>query len=269
MKRALDIREDIFRECMGRRITGVLIAEAGGVLSGIHRAREMMESLDLFFESDLAAGSTLDAGQEIARVMGNPIQIAMAEDRIIGALSKASGIATAAHKARVSAGSRCQVVSGGWKKMPLEIKDLIRQAASDGGIDVRISEKPFVYLDKNYIRILGGVKQAVQTVGFLDRAVVIQVRGETGEIEEEAVEAAQAGAAVVMVDTGRPEQLSEVARALNNKGLRKRVRIAFSGNISLNDLGNLSRMDLDIVDIGYAIMDAPSLPMRFDVIEVV
>lgn len=150
--------------------------------------------------------------------------------------------------------------------MPFEIKELVRQAVRDGGIDARISEEPFVYLDKNYVRILGGVSNAVRAVLPLNRSVVVQIRGETGSVVEEASEAAHVGADVLMVDTGRWEHLKEVIQALKDKGLRSRVRVAFAGNVTLEHLDALAQMDVDIVDIGYAILDAPCLPMRFDVI---
>ncbi|MFH1242225.1 MAG: hypothetical protein V1689_07660 [Pseudomonadota bacterium] len=263
-----DIREEIFAAHLDRSVTGVVTAEASGVLSGINRARQAMESLGLIFSTDLTDGSEVVEGQEIARVKGDPVHIAMAEEQIIGILSKPSGIATAAHQARLRVDSRCRVVAGGWKKMPLQIKDLIRDAVRHGGIHPRISENPFVYLDKNYVRILGGVKQAVQNSVSLGREIVVQVRGETGPVEDEAVAAAQAGAGVVMVDTGRQDHLSRVIGKLENKGLRFKVKIAFAGNIKLEELDTLCQMEPDIVDIGYAILDGPCLPFRFDVVRV-
>ena len=152
--------------------------------------------------------------------------------------------------------------------MPMEIKDQIRNAALDGGIDVRISPKPFVYLDKNYVRILGGIKRSIQAVLSLEKSVAIQVRGETDTIGNEAVEAAETGAEVIMVDTGRQEDAGDVIHALKEKDLRDRVLVAFAGNIVLDELGSIGQLGLDVVDIGYAILDAPCLPMRFDVIEV-
>lgn len=263
-----DIRENIFVDHLDRSVTAVVMAEAAGVLSGINRGRSAMESLGLTFSTIFSEGDKIHMGQEIARVMGTPVQIAMAEEQIIGALSKSSGVATAARQAKTRVNSRCRVVSGGWKKMPLEIKDLIREAVHHGGIHQRILEGPFVYLDKNYVRILGGVRRAVQSAVSLGREIVVQVRGETGPVEEEAVAAAQAGAGVVMVDTGQQDDLSRVIRTLATKGLRSRVKIAFAGNITLEELDTLSQMDLDAVDIGYAVLDAPCLPMRFDVIKV-
>jgi len=268
MEGASDIRYEIFRDSPASRVTATLIVERGGVLSGLKRASASVESLGLRFSSDFSDGGSVREGQEIARVSGNPVQIAMAEECIIGTLSKSSGIATAARRARQETHPRCRVVSGGWKKMPIEIKDHIRKAALDGGIDVRILRKPFVYLDKNYVRMLGGIKRAIQAALPLERPVVIQVRGETDRISNEAVEAAETGAKVIMVDTGRQEDAGDVTRALNENDLRRRVRVAFAGNIALEDLGSINRLGLDVVDIGYAILDAPCLPMRFDVIDV-
>lgn len=266
MERASDIRHRIFQGHMGRNVTAVLIAEASGILSGIRAASALMTTLGLNLVSHLSDGGNVDVGQKVLEVAGNPLQIAEAEEQIIGALSKSSGIATAAHQARHQAGSSLQVVSGGWKKMPVEIKNLVRQAVRDGGIEARISEGLFVYLDKNYVRILGGIREAVEIGLSLTREVVVQIRGETASVEDEAVAAAEAGASVLMVDTGRHEHLDGVIEALKGKGLRAGVRIAFAGEILLDQIKTLVQMDLDIVDIGYAILDAPCLPMRFDVI---
>jgi nicotinate-nucleotide pyrophosphorylase (carboxylating) len=263
----VDIREDIFRKQLFRQITGVLVAEQAGVLSGIQRACYIMEALGLSFASNLKDGSALGHGQEIVRVTGNPVQMAQAEERVIGALSKFSGIATAAKSALQKANEKFKVVAGGWKKMPFELKEPIQQAIRDGGVNPRMSDEPFIYLDKNYVRMLGGVRKAVEAAVVFKRMIVTQIRGETMAIAKEAIEAANAGAHVVMVDTGNHEDLRAVTHALRENGLRSRVKIAFAGNIRLNDLGALAQFDLDVVDIGYAILDAPCLPMRFDVVD--
>jgi len=263
-----DIREEIFHSRISKRVTAVLVAEAAGVISGIERAAGMARELGLEFRSGLSNGHSVEPGQEIARLAGNPVQITRAEEVLIGTLSKSSGIATSARRARVSARGRFLVVSGGWKKMPNEIKELVREAVRDGGLETRIMDQPFVYLDKNYVRIFRGIAGAIEAVSGLGRAVVVQVRGETAPIDEEAVHAAEGGASVVMVDTGNREHLAGVSKALKNHGLRDRTRIAFAGNVSLDELEGLSSEDVDLVDIGYAILDAPCLPIRFDVVSV-
>jgi nicotinate-nucleotide pyrophosphorylase (carboxylating) len=263
-----DIRTEIFRRDMTKRVTAVLIAEDKGIISGIERAEELARDMRLEFSSSLRNGDGVEPDVEIARVVGDPVQMARAEEVLIGTLSKSSGIATRARQALISAGERCQVISGGWKKMPQEIKELVRQAVSDGGLEARIMSQPFLYIDKNYVRMLGGIGGAMEAVSHLGRGVVIQTRGETASVGEEAVLAVDRGASVVMVDTGVREHLAEVSKALRNHGLRDRARIAFAGNISIDQIESLSREDVDLVDIGYAIVDAPCLPIRFDVVSV-
>jgi nicotinate-nucleotide pyrophosphorylase (carboxylating) len=145
---------------------------------------------------------------------------------------------------------------------------MLRQAVGDGGLDFRISQQPFIYLDKNYVRILGGVANATKIAVRPGHRVIVQVRGEAGPMDEESVAAAYAGAEIVMIDTGRREDIPLVSDALRSRGLRSKVQIAFSGNILLDDIEGICRMDVDILDIGYAILDAPCLPMHFDVIGV-
>jgi nicotinate-nucleotide pyrophosphorylase (carboxylating) len=236
------------------------------VLSGIESVNLFMESEGLSFSTTLYDGSRVDEGETIATATGNPFRIVKAEEHVIGMLSKPSGIATAARKAMQKACGCYQVVSGGWKKMPGEIKEPIRQAVRHGGIRARISEQPFVYLDKNYVRILGGVGKAIKAVLPLNRKIVIQVRGENCAVEDETLEAVKAGANVVMVDTGSFEDLILASNSLKANRLRSKVRLAFAGNLTFDNLEALTQMDVDIVDIGYAILDAPCLPIRFDVV---
>ena len=239
------------------------------MLSGIERARLIAEELGLVFATDARDGQTVVSGTVAVTVTGSPIQISKAEELVLGALSKSSGIATAARKAKAAVGSRCRVVCGGAtgsKTMPSEIKEIVRQAVIDGGLDVRMLDQPFVYLDKNYVRILGGVKRALEAVAHLGRPTVIQVRGKLQPIDDEGLLAAQGGAKVIMVDTGKSADLGSVLRTLRENGLRSSVEVAFSGNIELDDIETISRAGADVLDIGYAILDAPCLPVRFDVL---
>ncbi|RJX33848.1 MAG: quinolinate phosphoribosyl transferase [Desulfarculus sp.] len=261
-----DIRRHIFAGRLDQALSAVLLAETAGVVSGLERARDLAQELGLGFASSLRDGQEVAAGGELARLTGNPLQLTRAEELLIGALSKASGIATAARRAQRLAGPRLRVVAGGVKKMPPELKDLVRRAIEDGGAAVRMAEHPFVYLDKNYVHMLGGIKQALQAAEGLPGSRIIQVRGETEPIAQEAIEAARAGAGLIMVDTGARQDAAAVSRGLRQAGLRGQVQVAFAGEISLADLPDLAKLDLDAVDIGYAIVDAPCLPMRLDLL---
>ena len=262
-----DIRQRIFDGHQYRLLRARITAEKAGVLSGMTRAKELAAKTRVSFDSTLADGQRVAAGQVVATLAGTPFYIVRAEELLLGELSKTSGIATRARQALEGANGHFMVVCGAFKKMPHAIKDQIRQAVAHGGLRMRMAPHPFVYVDKNYVRILGGVAGAMEAVAPLERPVVIQLRGELEPIAQEAITAARMGAATLMVDTGDLNDLEAVSQALRGEGLREGVKLAFAGNLRLEDLPGLAGRDVDAVDIGYSVVDAPCLPMRFDVIK--
>lgn len=260
-----DIRQRIFDGHQDRMLRARITAEKAGVLSGLARARELAAKTGVDFTSSLADGEEVAAGQTVATLSGTPFYIVRAEELLLGELSKTSGIATQARRALQGAQGRFIVVCGAFKKMPHALKSQIRQAVAHGGLRMRMAPHPFVYVDKNYVRILGGVAKAMEAVLPLERPVVIQLRGEFEPITQEAITAARMGAATLMVDTGNLDDLDAASAALRAEGLRQQVKLAFAGNLRLMDLPGLAAHDLDAVDIGYSVVDAPCLPMRFDV----
>ena len=61
--------------------------------------------------------------------------------------------------------------------------------------------------------------------------------------------------------------MAAVARKLVQTGLRSRVELAFGGGVSIEKIGILKTLDVDIVDVGRRIVDAPLLDMRLEIID--
>jgi nicotinate-nucleotide pyrophosphorylase (carboxylating) len=151
--------------------------------------------------------------------------------------------------------------------MPVELKEAIRSAIALGGADFRISSSPFIYLDKNYVRMLGGIEKSLQAVSHLvDYKKAIQIKGNQRDVAGEAVAAAQYGANIIYIDSGKPEDINAVSKALCEKGLRQGVEIAFGGNVRIKDIDDLKAMDVDKLCIGRQIIDAPLLDLKMEVI---
>jgi nicotinate-nucleotide pyrophosphorylase (carboxylating) len=256
-----DPRETIFAGIADHTFVAALIADDEGIVSPLPAAVEAAQQLGLQIEFALQETGYVRPGDEILRFRGTPMQIALAEDQVIGLLAKASGIATAARRFVDRAQGSPRIVSGAWKKLPLSVKDTIRSAITAGGADPRIATWPFVYLDKNFVTMLGGPERTLDAVvGMKDHRKVIQL-----DDPEFAVAAARAGADVVFIDSGRAEDVQMAARHLRDAGLRDRVELAFGGGVQLDDIDALKRIDVDTVDVGRAIVDAPLLDMRLRV----
>jgi len=263
----VDIREEILKNMHSKCVTASILSDGDGVIAGSYLVRNESEKAGLSLQFVVEDGSRVNRGDEVLRITGSPKQILAAEEVFIGLLAKSSGIATNADKFVKAAGGRLQVVSGAWKKMPGALKDVIRNAITLGGASPRMVTGPFVYLDKNCIEMLGGIRKSLDAVAHLENhKKVLQIKGRYGDIAAEACEAAESGADIVFVDTGETYDLASVARKLVQAGLRSRVELAFGGGVSIEKIGILKTLDVDIVDVGRQIVDAPLLDMRLEII---
>jgi nicotinate-nucleotide pyrophosphorylase (carboxylating) len=261
-----DLRAEILKNAGGKRIAAVIIADDQGILSGVHGVKEEAERLGLSLESILEEGRSVEKGEEIAKISGTPVKIALAEDVLMGLISKPSGIATAARRFVDKAGQRPKIVAGAWKKMPGSLKEMIRNAVATGGASYRISDAPFIYLDKNYVKMLGGIKESLEAVAHLEGyQKVLQLKNGNNDIISEALEAVEYGAAIVFIDTGQVSHVKKVIDRLNQTGMRDKVKIAFGGGVSLEHINELKVLDIDILDIGRQIIDAPLLDMKMEI----
>lgn len=264
----MELREFLFEPLRDKRYAFVIRAREQGILSGMSKLQELAAGLELEEISAAEEGSLLSPGEVVFAAQGDAEMVARAEELLMGAIGKPSGVATAA-AAIVKKAHPVKVVCGAWKKVSQAVKGDLRQAVMASGAGLRMSEQPFVYLDKNYIRMFGGVAEAVTRAKQYDenRLVVAQLRGELGDILAEARSAVEAGAGILMVDTGRLEDLQAVLRAAVAEGWRHKVQVAFAGGVSSEELEQIIGINPDIIDVGRAILDAPLLDFSLDVVD--
>ncbi len=263
-----DLRDTIFASLENQIFTAEVRVTSEGLVCGVELARRKVEELGCEVLLDVEDGALSGPDSPILVFRGTAKAVAMAEDCVPGAIAKFSGIARAARRARDLAAGKLRVVSGAAKKMPSEIKDQVRHAIHCGGGSGRIADRPFVYLDKNYVRIFGGVRQTLTAVaGMHGYTRVIQLRGLIEDIAEEARGALEMGADILMIDTGRLADLDMVASLVRETARRDTTTIAFAGDIDLNDIPQIATHDVDILDIGRAVIDAPMVDIKFDVVQ--
>ena len=106
----------IFSEHIRKTVRAALTAERAGVLTGTEAAKAQADELGIELELCKADGEELMHGERIGTLVAAAKQVALAEERMIGALAKASGIATAARTAVLMADGRAEIVSGSWKR---------------------------------------------------------------------------------------------------------------------------------------------------------
>ncbi|MEN6313681.1 MAG: quinolinate phosphoribosyl transferase [Clostridiaceae bacterium] len=261
-----DIRDIIFRDIIDREFRALLIPEREGCLSGVSEAEKQAEEIGIKLTLFAKEGESVTEGTPVGELTATPKKIALSEEKIIGTLSKFSGIATAARRAVALANGKIHIVSGSWKKMPPSIKDGVRRAIVSGGASFRICDTPMIYLDKNYISMLGSIPLALAAVkDYTGYTRVIQIKGRQLSIEKETVQALENGCGILMVDTGRLDDLVCCSEIVKKLGKRNDVKIAFAGGVKLDKIKELAAYDIDILCIGKEIVDAPLLDIKLDV----
>ena len=263
----IDLRDVIFENKEDEIYLAALVSEEAGLVAGTDLLKKRGEAVGVKYLSLLKEGARVGPETVIAKFTGRPKQIAVCEDILIGCIAKYSGVASAAEKMVRLSNKKTRLVCGAWKKMPGEIREFLRSAVAVGGLKTRIVDEPFIYLDKNYVRLFGGIKEALQAVSKIgDKRKVIQVRGETAAIAEEVLAAITGGAHVLMVDTGRLDDLRTAVTTLRREGKRGLVKLAFAGGIGFAEMPALAGEDIDILDIGRTVIDALLLDIRLDVL---
>lgn len=265
-----DLRDSIFRSLEGREFIASVYMRAPGLVCGVDYACDTLFALDCRVLHALTDGAEAVVTDPILVFSGSAKAVAMAEDAIVGCIAKSTGIARAANRAvRLAAehsGGRVRVVSGAAKKMPAAIKSQVRRAVHVGGGMGRMVDGPFLYLDKNYVRMFGSVAATLDGVvhmrGFTR---VIQIRGLMEPLEDEARAALEKGAEILMIDTGVPSDIDTVSRLAREVGMRNRIAIAFAGDVTHDMIPALCGRDLDIIALGAAIVDAPIANCSIDV----
>lgn len=262
----MDIRQILFEGLKDRLYNFEITALEEGILAGAGSLGEAAQELGVEVLYLAPEGLWLEAGKVVLQGSGDAMQIAVAEERLLGLIGKPSGVATAAYHMVHAADGCLRIVCGAWKKVPAELKDRLRSAVESGGAGLRITDEPFVYVDKNYVRMFAGIEEAVKrSTAIKGRIVAVQLRGEFDAIEEEAATAVLAGARILIVDTGDISQVKAVIAAGISGGWRDCVQIGFAGGVTLEELKELCLAGVDVVDVGRAIIDAPLLDFRLDV----
>lgn len=262
----IDIRDIIFANILEQKYEALLIPEMDGCISGVAEACKYAYDLKIDLKLYFNEGDSIEAGKAVGIITANPKNIALAEEKIIGTLSKYSGIATASKKAVELSKGNVKIVSGSLKKMPPAMKEGIRTAIVSGGASCRLDDQ-MIYLDKNYIKMLGGIPEALESVKELTGyKKVIQIKGKNASIEEETKQAIENGCDILMIDTGIIEDLHRCIKVTDLMVYRNKVKIAFAGGVKIENIPELSKMDVDILCIGKDIVDAPLLDMKLDVI---
>ncbi len=199
------------------------------------------------------------------KLEGDAKTILAAERTVLNLISRMSGIATQTNKIirKVRAAGYRTIIACTRKTAPgLEYFD--KKAVWLGGGDThRLHLDDMILIKDNHIAIIGNVKEAIK-IARRKASFSKKIEVEVSSVNE-AVEAAKAGADIIMLDNFTPKQVKEAIKRLNAEGIRDKLLIEASGGISEKNLLEFASAGVDIISLGILTHDVKALDLSMEI----
>jgi len=242
---------------------GVIVARQSGVVCGLpvvdsvyamlSRGAGLAEPVEVY--PLLAEGADVSPGTRVAEVTGSARAVLAGERTALNLLMTLSGIATEARRWQRAAGDRLAVLDT--RKTLPGLRALSKYAVRVGGAhNHRLGLFDMVLIKDNHIAAAGGIAQAVAAARALAPNLAVEVEADT---LEQAVEAARAGADLVLLDNMDDAQIARAVSAVQQAAAAAggSVLTEASGGIVFDRLGALDRSGVDRVSTSALTLARP------------
>jgi nicotinate-nucleotide pyrophosphorylase (carboxylating) len=212
--------------------------------------KEIDSSLEINFK--IVDGATTSKNEILGTVKGKTTSILKGERTALNFLQRLSGIATNTDKFIKRLNNNNIKILDTRKTTPGHRVIQKYAVKVGGGSNHRYGLYDGVMLKDNHIDAAGGITVAIEKVrNNIPSTIKIEV--ETRSIEE-VKEAVEAGADIIMLDNFKTEDIEKACKIIN-----KKAKIEISGGVTLNNICNYLKFDIDYISIGALTHQAQSV----------
>jgi nicotinate-nucleotide pyrophosphorylase (carboxylating) len=240
-----------------------ILARASGVLAGIEVSKRVFFKVDpsLEFGGLIKDGARVKPGDTVATISGEAVSILKGERVALNFLSRLSGIATDTARF-VAEVERFRVKISDTRKTTPGLRRLEKYAVSlGGGQNHRLHLGDGVLIKDNHLTVLGALGMSLKEIVLKakqntpqDQAVEVEVG-----TAEEALEAAEAGADIIMLDNVAPDEMHRIRGLIPGH-----IKIEASGGITLKNVRAAAQAGVDIISIGALTHSAKALDFSLE-----
>jgi nicotinate-nucleotide pyrophosphorylase (carboxylating) len=245
-------------------IAAKIVAKQGGILAGTVEAATAFEIMGARAESLKSEGDLITSGEIVMRVEGPARSILTAERTVLNLLMRMSGVATATRE-MVDRARKVKpniIIAATRKVVPLFAYFDKRAVKLGGGDTHRFRLDDCVLIKDNHIKLVGGIAGALRRAkkaGF-SKKIEIEVNK-----AKDAIEAAKAGADIIMFDNMAPDEIKHAVKLLDELRLRDKVLLEASGEINPENVAEYAASGVDIISSSYMTFRAPALDMSLEI----
>ncbi|MCC7494490.1 MAG: carboxylating nicotinate-nucleotide diphosphorylase [Fimbriimonadaceae bacterium] len=241
------------------RASGVLVAKAAGVVSGLEPAGLVFELLDtaVDWRPTVVDGAAVAPGAVLAELSGPARALLSGERLALNLLQRLSGVATLTRRFVDAVGARPVAVLDTRKTTPglrLLEKAAVRHG---GGRNHRFALYDGCLIKDNHIIAAGGITAAVQAArAALAHTLIVEIEVESLPQLDEAL---AAGAQALLLDNMPLDLLRQAAARA-----RGRAWTEASGGVTLESIAAVAATGVDAVSVGALTHSAPALDISLD-----
>ncbi len=240
-----------------------LILKAPGVIAGLPFVERVFQLIDseLSMVCSLSEGEAGEPKTLIAQLHAPLDTLLMGERVALNILMRLSGIATeTAQYAQKIEDLPTTLVDT--RKTTPGLRLLEKYAVNvGGGRNHRYGLDDAMMIKDNHIQAAGGISEAIAAVRkHSPYPLAIEVEAET---HEQAIEAVEQGADIVMLDNMPPATMSEIIPKLRD--INPRIKLEASGNITLETIRAVAETGIDFISTSATITRAPWLDISMKI----
>jgi nicotinate-nucleotide pyrophosphorylase (carboxylating) len=252
----------------GTIVEAEIVAKESGVIAGIEEVFTLLESFGFQVRVLVSDGSRVEGKAAVLKIVGDARTLLSIERTLLNLLMRMSGIATATSRLIEKirrAGYKTRIACT--RKVAPGLLYFDKRAVMLGGGDThRLHLDDLIIVKDNHLMVVGDVGEAVKSVReavSFSKKIEIEVSS-----DNEALEAAKAGADIVMLDNFSPQQIKNTMVLLDREGLRSKVLIEASGGINEQNVLEFAATGVDILSFGEITDSAKALDMSLEVVKV-
>jgi nicotinate-nucleotide pyrophosphorylase (carboxylating) len=249
-------------------IEAEIIAKDNGVIAGIKDIIALCEILNLQSTTSIHDGSEVNPKMLVLHIKGDARTILSIERTLLNLLTRMSGIATTTQKILTklrSAGYNTIIAST--RKTAPGLSYFDKRAVHIGGGDThRFHLDDLILIKDNHLEIVGDIAKALKQardVASFTKKIEIEVTSPDG-----ALEAAKAGADIILLDNFHISKVKETVALLTKAGLREDILLESSGRITIDNILDYAAAGVDIVSLGEITHSTNILDMSLEVTKV-
>ena len=243
-----------------KKISARIISREKAIVAGVKFAKEIFELKGSKVQILKKDGQKVIPNQVIMIISGDARKILNCERTALNLLTRMSGIATQTNNLVKKIGTKKTKLYATRKTAP-GLRFFDKEAVKMGGGEKhRLKLDEMVMIKDNHIAVSNSLLQLIKNAKKKYKKFEVEV-----ENNSDAILAAKAGAAIIMLDNFSPAEIKKTIKNLKKIKLRNKIKLEASGGITSKNISQYAKTGVDIISVGNITNSVKGIDMSLEI----